>query len=67
MTTLDLIAALRTAIYHNNIDGTARLLDELEARMGPEALADLLEAILAAGPAAPRRVAPAAPIPVACA
>lgn len=50
MTTLDLIVALIAALHHDDVAATGRLLDALEARMGPEELADLLEAILAAVP-----------------
>jgi hypothetical protein len=66
MTTDDLITALRVAIWRNNIDFTASLLDKLEARLGPATLADMLEDMLGEGPP-PERGDSAAPLPVACA
>lgn len=67
MTTSDLVAALRVAVWRDNIDATARLLDELEARLGPVELADILEDMLGRGPAASEREASAAPVLVTCA
>jgi len=46
MTTLDLILALTVALARNDVDATAQLLDALEARLPPDELADLLEALL---------------------
>lgn len=67
MTTPELTAALRVAIWHNDIDHTACLLDKLEARMGPAELADLLENILDEGPVATGQDARRAPVLVVCA
>lgn len=67
MTTLELLAVLRVAIWRNDINTTARLIDELEIRMDPAELADLLEEILAEEPAATEQAAKHTPILVVCA
>lgn len=67
MTTLELLAVLHVAIWRNDIDTTARLIDELENRMGPAELADLLEEILAEEPATLGQTVRHTAILVACA
>jgi hypothetical protein len=66
MTTLEYIVLLIIAIRHNDVADAAFLIDELEALMGPEELANLLEAILGDRPAA-RRNPPTPTTPVRCA
>lgn len=62
MTTLDIIAALMIAVKANDTTATARLLDQLEARLPLDEVIDLLEAIVGETPA----TTPALPL-VACA
>lgn len=45
MTTLDLITALIVAVNANDLTATPRLLEQLEARLPPEEVIELLEAI----------------------
>jgi hypothetical protein len=66
MTILEYIAVLIIALRQRESVTTDRLLYELEARMDPEELAELLEAILTDKPVS-QRLSSIAPIPVLCA
>jgi Tfp pilus assembly protein PilN len=45
VSTLDIIAALIVAVHRNDTRATQRLLEQLEARLPPEEVIELLEAI----------------------
>lgn len=52
MTTLDIIAALIVAVHRNDTRATSRLLDQLEVRLPPEEVVELLKTLVGETPPA---------------